>query len=119
MFKLSRSCKRAALFLAASALLNMSAKAALPDLPASAVVSDTFVVVHLDAAKMDPASIDQAVQTLLGPAAGFVAPKVQVFKDELKQMTDAGAQSLTVVASGDPNAGEPAVIGYMKLKPGS
>jgi hypothetical protein len=111
--------KRGTVMLAALALWNSPVRAALPELPTSAVVADSFLVVHVDGSKIDSASLDQSVQVILGPAAGSVAPKLQMFKDELKEMTEAGAESLTVVASGDPKAAEPAVTGFVKLKPGT
>ena len=119
MLKPRISWKRGAVLLAALALLNSPVRAALPELPSSAVVADSFLVVHLDGSKIDPASIDQSVQVILGPSAAMVGPKLQMFKDEIKDMTDAGAQSLTVVASGDPKSGEPAITGFVKLKPGT
>jgi RNA polymerase sigma factor (sigma-70 family) len=90
------------------------------ELPSSAILADTFVLINIDQSKLDANSIDQTVQTLLGPLAGMAAPKVQMIENETKLMTDAGIESLTIVVSGDPTGPvEPAMTGYVKLKPGT
>jgi len=94
------------------------APSSLPNLPSSAIVSDSYVVINIDATKLDPASIQQTVQAMMGPLALMVAPKVQTLEDEAKQMIDAGVQSVTIILSGEPSAGDPLGAGYIKVKPG-
>jgi hypothetical protein len=115
----------AALALASFALLLAGSRAASAAdvVPASGVGANTFVVGKIDINKMTPASLDSAAKAVLGPLADN--PKFREGLDEYRQKYDqytkAGAESVTMVMSGDPTKDEkePQPVVYLKLKPGS
>lgn len=112
------TARAAALALVALAALN--ARADLPKLPEKAIADDTFLVVHIDAAKLSPESIDQTLTAVLGAQAGMAQQGMADYRAKYKQMIDAGAESITITAGG-PVGGdkEPIGAGYIKLKPGA
>jgi hypothetical protein len=118
-FMLVKKISRAAAVLAL-ALVCGRASAEAPQLPAKAVGDDTWLVVHVNAAKLDPDSIDQSLQAILGPQAAMAQQAMSDFRTKYKEIVDAGAQSMTIVASGPVGDGkEPNGVGYIKLKPGT
>jgi hypothetical protein len=108
--------------LAAGMVLTLACAApvsrAAVTVPESAVGPDTFMVAHVNMTKVDPAQIDASIKAVMGPAAPAVNKGMDEYKDKFKEMTDAGVESLTIVASGDPDK-EPVGVGYAKLKSGA
>jgi hypothetical protein len=108
----------------AAALLCDRASAADPAIPASGITNDTFLVVHMVGAKVDPASVEAAARSILG--ANF-PPNAQEglskYKEKYEEYSKAGAESVTMVVSGDPTkdtgTSKPQPLIYLKLKPGS
>lgn len=88
--------------------------------PESAVAADTFLVAHVNMSKIDPVQIDAAIKAVMGANAPAVNKGMDEYKDKFKEMTDAGVESLTIFASGDPTGDkEPIGLAYAKLKPGA
>jgi len=109
----------AALALAAL-VCTRGARADVPQLPANAIGDDTFVLVHVDASKVDPDTIDKTLKAVLGPQAAMAQAGMADFREKYKHVVDAGAQSITITASGPVADGkEPNGIAYLKLKPGT
>jgi hypothetical protein len=108
----------------AAALFCLRSMAADPAIPASGITNDTFLVVHMVGAKVDPASVEAAARSVLG--ANF-PPQAQEglakYKEKYDEYAKAGAESVTMVVSGDPTkdtaTSKPQPLIYLKLKPGS
>src|SRR5947209_20371293 len=69
LIMLLKKFSRAAAALALAVLVCGRARAEAPQLPAKAIADDTFMVVHVDAAKVDPDSVEKTVNAILGPQA--------------------------------------------------
>jgi hypothetical protein len=122
--KLSRVRRIGALALAFVALLWSAARAgaADPAIPASGIGNDTFLVVHMNGAKVDPASVEAAARSILG--ANFppgAQDGLSKYKEKYEEYSKAGAESVTMVVSGDPTKENtrPQPLIYVKLKPGT
>lgn len=117
---LSRLTARAAVL--SMALVCGRANAAAPQLPASAIAEDTYVVATINVAKLDPASLDAAAKAVLGAQAGMVADGLAKYKAKYDEYAGTGAESVTFVMSGIPNEpgkASPEPVMYVKFKPGS
>jgi hypothetical protein len=106
--------------LALAAICCRAALAAAPELPPSAIAADTFVVVHMNVAKVDPASVEASAKALLGQQAAMAASGLDKYKAKYAEYTSTGAEAVTFVMSGDPDQEKkPEPIIYVKLKPGA
>jgi hypothetical protein len=95
-------------------------QAAVPKLPDSAYADDTYAIIHLDGAQVDPEKVEAAAKALLGPQAAMATEGLAKYKEKYTEYRAAGAESLTLVMSGDPNAEKKAdPVGYLKLKAGT
>ena len=116
----SRLTARAAAAALALAVLCARAQAAAPQLPASAIVADTYAVILVDIAKVDPASVQASANALLGAQAAMATEPLAKYKAKYDEFTGIGAATVTIVVGGEmdgPKPPEPVV--YVSLKPGS
>ncbi len=114
----SRLTARAALL--AAVLMCARVQAAAPQLPASAIADDTYMVGTISVAKLDPASLDAAAKAVLGAQAAMVADGLAKYKAKYDEYAGSGAESVSFVLSGDPNQDKkPEPVVYVKLKAGT
>lgn len=91
-----------------------------PQVPDSAVASDTFALVNLNLQKIDPDSVEATAKAVMGPMAALATAKLADFREKYKEFTDAGAEDMIVAASGDPTGDkEPNAVAYVKFKSGT
>ena len=104
---------------AASVVLSMACVQAFaaPKLPEKAIGAETFVVINMDIAKVDPASVEAAANALLGAQAAMATEGLAKYKAKYQEYSSK-MESLTLVMSGDPNAKEPEPVAYAKVKEG-
>jgi hypothetical protein len=106
---------------AALALAAVTAQAAPPKLPATAIAEDTFFVATLNLAKLDPASREAAAKAALGDKAGDVEEMLTAYKAHYEKFAGKGAQTATIVMRGDPDQQQqgPEPVMYVSLKAGA
>ena len=118
--KMSRLTARVAVL--SLALMCGRVNAAAPQLPASAIADDTYLVATISVAKLDPASLDAAAKAVLGAQAAMVADGLAKYKAKYDEYAGTGAEAVTFVLSGTPQQEgkpDPEPVVYVKFKPGS
>ena len=100
-------------------LMCVRAWAGGPQLPATAIGEDTFVVVAINPAKLDAPSLDATVKAILGDNAAIAKDGLEKAKAQFSEMNEAGAEQMTIVVSGKDMVNPPQPIVYVKMKPGA
>ena len=115
--KLPRLTARAAVL--ALAVLCARVQSAV-ELPATAITDDTYVVANMSMAKLDPASLEASAKVILGANIAMAQEGLTKYKAKYDDYVSTGAESVTIVMSGDPSQGkEPEPVVYIKMKAGS
>ncbi len=118
--EIARLTASAAVF--AVALICGRVQAAAPQLPATAIAEDTYIVATVNVAKLAPASLDASAKAVLGAQAAMVADGLAKYKAKYDEYAGTGAESVSFVMSGVPNQDgkpDPEPVVYVKFKAGS
>jgi hypothetical protein len=108
------------LWVVCAAMLMARPATAEVALPPDAVGPDTFLVIHIDAAKLSPEAIHQAAAASLGRNADkIVNDQLGDYEQQYQQWTQAGIEETVVIVSGKSFDQEPQMASYSKLKPGA
>jgi hypothetical protein len=73
------------------AVLCARAQAAAPQLPATAIAPDSFAVINIDVAKVDPASVQASANALLGAQAAMATEPLAKYKAKYDDFTCSAA----------------------------
>jgi hypothetical protein len=69
--------------------------------------------------KIDPASVEAAAKAMMGPSFAAVQEGLTKYKEKYEEMTQSGAESVSIVVTGKPEDKEPNAAVYVKMKPGA
>jgi len=102
------------------AMLGMKAQASLPALPDTAIGDKTFLVIQLDGAKMDQASVRATAMAVLGEQAAMAGEGLDKYQKKHEALTAAGVVSGTMVFDvTDEGVKNPKPVVYIQVKAGS
>src|SRR5947209_2459693 len=95
-------------------------RAAPSVVPTNAIGEDTFLVATINLAKVDPAVAQATAKAAFGEKAGDMDDLLAGFKTYHEKYATTGAETVTVVMSGDPDKqSERQPIFYIRFKPDS
>ena len=105
--------------LVCAAFLAAPAKAEV-SLPPDAIGPDTFLVIHIDAAKLSPESVHQAAAATLGRNADkIINDQLGDYQQQYEQWVKAGIEETIVTVGGKSPDEQAQVASYSKLKAGA
>jgi hypothetical protein len=101
------------------ALIGARVQAEGVKLPASAIGAETFAIITMSIPKMDPASVEAAAKAVMGSSFASVQDGLTKYSEKYKEMSDSGAETVSIVVTGKPDDKEPNASVYVKMKPGA